>query len=349
MQLCKRCKSHLPSISGFYRSPSNKSGFDTSCKSCREDVKFQWKCTPHGFFTRLISTAKASQNRRYEKKGLKAPAFLLTKEYLHTLYDKQNGLGFYSHIPLALRPLSHWQTSLERLNPNQDYVHDNVVLDACEFNNTCQWSTKKVIAIPSLIASSSNATLQDLNYARIQPRRKKSKKTLTQNKKLYCYDCHEWKDTDVFYKRNSHICRSCFAQYDPTLRGFMNILRTRAKHNCKYKMSSDDDTRNEFTLTLDDSFDLLEQQMFRCAYSGIPMRFKSNSDWKCSIERKDNMKGYTKDNCAFICWEFNSSDRTLLAGNPLHVQGSSQWNKEKFEYFYRIRFGEAFPSIYDGC
>eukprot|EP01083_Nonionella_stella_P073379 198360_1 len=110
-----------------------------------------------------------------------------------------------------------------------------------------------------------------------------------------------------------------------------------ARSNSKSRKSTKDDTRDECTITDHDVFHMLEKQMFRCKYSGIPMTFYAKTDWKCSLERKDNMKGYTKDNCVLICWEFNSSDRTSLAKSPLRVQGSSQWNEEKFKYFYKTR------------
>eukprot|EP01083_Nonionella_stella_P086738 241139_1 len=103
--------------------------------------------------------------------------------------------------------------------------------------------------------------------------------------------------------------------------------------------SSVGDTRDECTITHDDIYDILEKQMCRCKYSEIPMVFKPNTDWMCSLERVDNMKGYTKENCVLICWEFNSTDRTIHTTNP--VFGSSQWSEEKFRYFYKTRFNKA--------
>eukprot|EP01083_Nonionella_stella_P193575 714797_1 len=239
---CTRCKSQFPVASGFYKNKTTKSGFDTSCKSCREDVKYQWRSTPHGFLTKLVHAAKSRHNKRYRKKGLEAPFFELTKEYLQFLYEKQNGLGFYSHIPLALQPFSHWTASLERLDPNRDYVHDNVVFDACEFNHRCQWNTGKVMQIPSLILAPSKATIPDINHAKVLPQRKESRKGLTQNNTYYCYDCHKWRETELFYPMNRIRCRSCFVQYvlacNNTLRGFMNRLWRNAKYSSKLKVSS---------------------------------------------------------------------------------------------------------------
>eukprot|EP01083_Nonionella_stella_P220538 788922_1 len=126
------------------------------------------------------------------------------------------------------------------------------------------------------------------------------------------------------------------AKYRDTLSGFVKCLVYNAEKTSKGRKSIRDDTRNECLITEHDVFDMMEQQRFRCKYSAIPMVFKRNSDWMCSIERINNMKGYTKDNCVLICWEFNSSDRTIHAVNP--VLGSSQWSKDKFKYFYQVKF-----------
>eukprot|EP01083_Nonionella_stella_P209903 760417_1 len=125
---CKTCNTHLP-ISSFWRKNSNKTGLDRNCKSCMGDVYYQWRSTPSGFFNKLIGQAKEHQMKKYHKKGQNVPLFILTREYMYTLYEKQNGLGFYSHIQLTLRPLSNWQASLERLDPEGDYVDGNVALE----------------------------------------------------------------------------------------------------------------------------------------------------------------------------------------------------------------------------
>ena len=93
----------------------------------------------------------------------------------------------------------------------------------------------------------------------------------------------------------------------------------------------------------DDIIDMLRRQKGRCLYSGIPLRWMTNQDWRMSLERLDNFKGYNKDNCALICWEFNSSDYTALAG--FNTTGSSQWSRDKFKRFYRTRFGEEPPDF----
>eukprot|EP01083_Nonionella_stella_P268382 907255_1 len=240
-------------------------------------------------------------------------------------------------------PLSDWQTSLERLDPDKDYVLNNVALDACEFNTSCQWSLEKILQIPLLIHKPSDITLNDLNAAQSPLRREHRTRmqALIFNNSHYCYGCGQWKPSYDFFSSRRTLCKSCYGprvyKYRNTLRGFIKNSLSYAKRRSKLRLSKGSDTRNDFNLTFDDVSDMLEKQMFRCSYSGIPMTLKTNADWKCSLERIDNFEGYTKENCVLICWEFNSSDQTLDARNP--VFGSSQWSKEKFNYFYRIRFG----------
>ena len=89
---------------------------------------------------------------------------------------------------------------------------------------------------------------------------------------------------------------------------------------------------------------MLEAQKFKCHYSGIPMSLTDKGDWKWSVERIDNNKGYTKDNCALICEEFQSTDFTVRAMHP--VRGSPQWNRTKFQQLLDIT--QCLPVV-NGC
>jgi hypothetical protein len=55
------------------------------------------------------------------------------------------------------------------------------------------------------------------------------------------------------------------------------------------------------------------------------------NNWTASIERKDPLKGYTKDIVCLICWEFNIFDKSILYINNDENIG---WSKEKFLKFY---------------
>lgn len=74
-----------------------------------------------------------------------------------------------------------------------------------------------------------------------------------------------------------------------------------------------------FSLTEEVIIAMLKQQNFKCYYSGVNMCFSYKADWMCSIERLDEEKGYSADNCVLIANEFQN--------------GNSQWSKEKVQYF----------------
>eukprot|EP01083_Nonionella_stella_P179651 638393_1 len=163
---CKKCKVDKPVLE-FNKSSGHKFGINTThCKLCKRIEDFEWRCTPLGYLNKLRYDAKWNQIRRYTKRGLQPPVFPLTMEYLQELHNRQNGKGSYSRIPLHLRPLCDWQASLERLDPDGDYVRENVVLEALEFNVPKQWSADKISTIPSLMHASTNITLDDLHNAR---------------------------------------------------------------------------------------------------------------------------------------------------------------------------------------
>eukprot|EP01083_Nonionella_stella_P065377 171246_1 len=248
----------------FDRHITCKLGFDISrCKCCRKESSYQWRCTEDGYFATLVYSAKWNQVTRYNRKGLDPPEFQLSKQYLQEMYYKQIGKGFYSHIPLRLMPLSDWQASLERLNPDNDYVQGNVVFEAYEFNTACQWSLGKILQIPSLIRASTNIKLDDSNTAK-NPLRKAyrtRRKPHVHDNTCYCHDCNQWKLIGEFHPRRRTICKLC-----------------RSRETMIYQNTFRGDTRNEFKLTFNDGFDMLEKQVFRCAYSGIPMTFQTNTD-----------------------------------------------------------------------
>jgi hypothetical protein len=82
---------------------------------------------------------------------------------------------------------------------------------------------------------------------------------------------------------------------------------------------------------------LWKQQNGKCYYSGIQMNYSKN-EWRISIERLDNSKGYIKGNIALCCIEFNSRSQwtckkvdemfDILETAPKHIHHNVQFNKK---------------------
>ena len=124
----------------------------------------------------------------------------------------------------------------------------------------------------------------------------------------------------------------------------MFVLRKlRAHHSSSLLFRWSSNSAVQFDLEFNDLTYMLQRQQYKCYYSGIPMNCQENTDWKMSLERLDNREGYTRQNCVLICWEFNTVDNSVRS--KFNISGSYQWNREKFVYFYRTKFGEEPPPL----
>ena len=148
---------------------------------------------------------------------------------------------------------------------------------------------------------------------------------------LPCKGCGKYLCQDAFRlyaNRRKSFCKACESllaqQYRSTLRGNASVLSASARRRMKIKGHPCD-------LQLDDILDMLVAQGGRCAYSSIPMEIlHPHSHWRMSLERKDNLHGYSPRNCLLICAEFNTSDHSRQRGVlPAHVQSTAQWSLAK--------------------
>jgi hypothetical protein len=96
-------------------------------------------------------------------------------------------------------------------------------------------------------------------------------------------------------------------RYQDSRTAFLSVNISRAKNRKDGK---------EITLTPEQAYAIGEQQGWRCAISGVKLQFtRGGTNWggkwcnplSCSIDRKDNTKGYTKGNCQLVTWAQNKS------------------------------------------
>ena len=59
---------------------------------------------------------------------------------LRFLWNRQNGRGFYTRIPLGCSPSKDWVVSIERITKQGGYTLGNICLEVFEANTPKQWS-----------------------------------------------------------------------------------------------------------------------------------------------------------------------------------------------------------------
>ena len=148
---------------------------------------------------------------------------------------------------------------------------------------------------------------------------------------LRCCACGIEKGVENFYisktDRVFSYCKECERERRTanrrTLRGNAQVFLDHARQRSKLKGW-------KFDLDIDFILDMILQQKGRCAYSGVDMELLlPHSDWRMSLERLDNDKGYVQENCILIAAEFNTAGNISKRVATNENSGSSQWSLEK--------------------
>jgi hypothetical protein len=139
-----------------------------------------------------------------------------------------------------------------------------------------------------------------------------------------CIKCNKNKRT-----AGRRLCKYCINVSRCDLMQFLKALMSSAKSNLKHKKRAG---CQQFNLTIEFMLAMWRKQRGRCAYTQLPMKHQPNSNWKCSLERLDNNKGYIEGNVVLICHELNTP---------------SQWNKQKLELLTSTRCGIPPPGLDD--
>eukprot|EP00438_Fugacium_kawagutii_P030803 Skav229493 [mRNA] locus=scaffold2455:24690:25730:- [translate_table: standard] len=312
------------------------------CKSCNRVSAQKYYRTLRGTLKRLLTDGL----RRARLRGWEAS---LTYADLLDMLEVQEGKCGYSGINMEVEiPHSHWRMSLERVDNSCGYSKSNCVLVAAEFNTsdfsrgpgtdkaeifgTAQWSSRKVWEVPQLQLT--KLQLNDL-LNKCQPMRKERQQRIRLTRHLaegltVCASCQKALPTFDFYLGHSGIssyCKTCTRiwehSYRASLPGAIATCLKNARRRSKIKVL-------EFSMTPGDMRSMLLKQGGRCYYSGVPLQFERvHADWRMSLERLDNSKGYTIENCVLIAIEFNTPDHGSKAKDATLVHGSSQWSREK--------------------
>jgi len=125
--------------------------------------------------------------------------------------------------------------------------------------------------------------------------------------RVRCYCGKEtWRSANALLRNRTNSCKSCSKtdKFNNMALGYFKRVEIRAK-----KINVD------FDLTIEYIWDLYEKQNKKCALSNIDIHFtnswRTKCDQTCSLDRIDNMKGYTKNNVQWVHKDINNMKYTF--------------------------------------
>ena len=127
-RLCPKCYEILSFDQFRLNNGDVKYSYCLSCCRLNENERL---LTPSLRFRKVVNGAKS----RAKEKGVQ---FCLAITDIENLWEKQNGLCFYTREPLTLEPNNRRTISLDRIKPSLGYVLKNVVL-CCDIINKMKW------------------------------------------------------------------------------------------------------------------------------------------------------------------------------------------------------------------
>lgn len=145
--------------------------------------------------------------------------------------------------------------------------------------------------------------------------------TLSIHTEKQCNSCKKMKSLDKYSGKSSNdlnlnaTCDECCIstwRYKNTFDGFIGKILSAARSDAKKRLSKGRTEAGVCNIIREDLINIWNRQNGKCYYSNIPMNLKQCSDWMCSLERLDNDKGYTIDNIALVCHEFNNENKWTL-------------------------------------
>lgn len=297
-KICRDCKIEKP-INQFKRECGNADLHNNACKDCKSIQEYRRKHScPESFIVTLLATAKKSAKTR-DRKNDESNVCTITHDEVKNIYRRQKGMCFYSGIQMSINK-KKWQMSLERLDQSKGYIVDNCVLCCLEFNGAVQWSHEKIKSMFDYLKNG-DETVDFFKF------------DIAEHQK------YKIPGVNKYYSPRVHM---------------QKFLTNSASKSVK--RNTNKPRIGEFELDFDFLVDLYHKQNGRCAYSNMPLKFRTGLDttyhWKASLERKDPFKGYTKDNVCLICHEFNTTDNALKF-KIKDKDDSSGWSAEKFQEF----------------
>jgi len=157
---CPTCKQTKP-LSGFYRNRHLAGGYNNYCKSCWRQYNNARRARPEvrarkqekdreynnrpevrarldewcaGNWANRVVHKAASHALSRTKKGKAGTTCTITREFVLQLWEQQQGLCYYTRLPMSRELYRLDSVSMDRLDSKQGYDPGNVVLTCSAIN-----------------------------------------------------------------------------------------------------------------------------------------------------------------------------------------------------------------------
>ena len=331
MKFCGDCSDVKPE-NEFSKCVSLRDGLQVRCKSCAAARNLQRRRTLKGALSRLADSAKSNAKTRGKSGRDEAAVCTIVATDLQHIWDTQEGKCYYSGVPMSTAP-GLWHVSLERLEPAQGYVLENVVLVCLVCNTPRKWSLDAVKEFVQEHLSVDRLPIALQEGLRIRKQRTKMLEDRLIEGKLFsfCTRCESFQLSSDFGKTKQHGCAQCRLEIRTerrdTLNGLMKELLSSARQCTKKRNLNKNRTSMDFDITREDLIKLLEKQGGRCAISNIPLAYGPKMQFSASLDRKDVEVGYVKGNVQLVAAILNPMDNTAIQKDQ---SGVWAWTEERY-------------------
>jgi hypothetical protein len=351
-KFCTKCGIEKP-LTEYHKDSRKKSGYYSACKTCKNESTRTQSKTLVGAFRAIYDGCLARSLERGQGPSQ------LTMLNIAQIYERQRGRCAISGIKLTWEPHSKFKLSPERIRNDETYTMENTTLIICQLNTTdqtkgrfaehatgsAQWTSQKWIDAHHLRCNSFSDTRDQELRQRLFPikiKRDYFPKPLFNSacgQFRECKGCHATKPLAEFVEGQGKckICKLQSRKINRFLSTLMRNMRTRSSQR----------HGEQCNLVIEDLRQLILRQNGLCAISKIPMSFQHMSNWQCSVDRKNNLKGYMLDNIQLVCLEFQSADHSRALGvNLANVVYTAQWTVDLYMEVFWPNGGSETPEIW---
>lgn len=339
-ETCVRCGTELPLTTLYF---NTEYAGHTKTNSERESGKEVMSNTP--FYgcrecTRKVSIERSKTQDEYIRILLKSYP-KLTPDW----FNSQSKICCISNIHLVQgrKENDNWTISVQNNKPGEEHTPDNCCLIAREFN------VQQQDAIPDLLEAWKEAfalianemltpscTEELLLQFKLWYNNSPKHNGVTVPNQIVNSDGEKIRNPEYSKLRNTKHLKA-------VLNGMLQNYKRQDK------VSKRDPTIESFNLTVKSMYQKMVDQKCKCYYTGIPFSFNRDTWNYFSVERLDNSKNHTVDNCVLICRLFNTAgqlnEHKILTAllNQQHVALSEQQTCKVQEKLSGLLSNDALP------